>query len=220
MDLVGKKFGKLTVLSLSYVGKNYAKHYLCLCECGNKKIIYSSNLTGGKTRSCGCLYKEAGQKLRKYNKYYYENDFMVGITSNTGNKFYFDKEDFNKIKELCWFETKQGYLQNKSGNKIIHFHRLVTNCPSGMDVDHINHNPLDNRKENLRICTHKENMQNYLIKRPNILSEYGISKHKTGNNEYFMIQLKGKYWGNYKHLKEAIKERDKILNKLNLKKQY
>jgi len=37
---------------------------------------------------------------------------------------------------------------------------VITNAPKGMEVDHINHDQLDNRRANLRVCTHKENGRN------------------------------------------------------------
>lgn len=53
-DLIGKHFGRLTVIEHS----NKDKYWICQCECGNIKEIYEYNLLKGKTNSCGCLHKE------------------------------------------------------------------------------------------------------------------------------------------------------------------
>lgn len=42
----------------------------------------------------------------------------------------------------------------------VYMHRLITSAPKHTDVDHKNNDGLDNRRENLRICTHQQNMQN------------------------------------------------------------
>lgn len=60
--MIGNRFGRLTVLSEAepYIRSNGKprKRWLCRCDCGNIKIILGENLTGGKTKSCGCLQKE------------------------------------------------------------------------------------------------------------------------------------------------------------------
>lgn len=58
-DLTGQRFGRLTVIKDSGErGKDGSIMYLCKCDCGNTKNVRTSNLTSGKTKSCGCLQRE------------------------------------------------------------------------------------------------------------------------------------------------------------------
>ncbi|NHZ85778.1 MAG: hypothetical protein GWP19_07845, partial [Planctomycetia bacterium] len=67
-----------------------------------------------------------------------------------------DNDDYEKYRSYNWTNIK-GYARN---NKLGALHRLIMNCPNDKEIDHINNDSLDNQKLNLRICTHKENMQN------------------------------------------------------------
>jgi hypothetical protein len=66
--LIGKKFGKLTILSMKRI-KNSQTSCLCICDCGNKKIVNLNAMRNGETKSCGCLHilrlksKEQRQKM-------------------------------------------------------------------------------------------------------------------------------------------------------------
>lgn len=58
-NLVGEKFGRLTVLSpdedyISHDGHHYAK-WLCKCDCGSVISVRGDSLKNGRTKSCGCL---------------------------------------------------------------------------------------------------------------------------------------------------------------------
>lgn len=54
LDLTGQTFGRLTVISPAQ-NKGKKTAWLCLCSCGNEKIIRTSALTRGLTKSCGCI---------------------------------------------------------------------------------------------------------------------------------------------------------------------
>jgi len=74
---VNDKHGRLTVIS--HAGKDHRnKHlWLCLCECGNEKVVVSDNLSSGKSNSCGCLKAEF--LARKGNQYGLHEDREVAL---------------------------------------------------------------------------------------------------------------------------------------------
>ena len=48
---IGSKFNRLTVLEFNHKDKRHRCHYLCQCDCGNKKVIHGAHLTSGNTKS-------------------------------------------------------------------------------------------------------------------------------------------------------------------------
>lgn len=73
-------------------------------------------------------------------------------------------DDYEKITRYAWHRLYSGYVGHQtSKGEFVYLHRFIANPHDGMSVDHINGNKLDNRRENLRVCTHQTNMRN----RPN-----------------------------------------------------
>lgn len=57
-NMIGKKFGKLTVVDYHGSRDGYGTLWLCKCDCGNEKVLRGDHLRGGKTKSCGCLFEQ------------------------------------------------------------------------------------------------------------------------------------------------------------------
>lgn len=70
-----------------------------------------------------------------------------------------DKDIYEKYKDRNII-VSHGYAGICIERHFIGLHRLIMECPSGLVVDHKNHNRLDNRRTNLRVCTNKENARN------------------------------------------------------------
>lgn len=63
IDLTGHQFGKLTVIEKAENLRNRSA-WKCRCECGNEKIVVTSDLKSGNTKSCGCIQKEFAKNLK------------------------------------------------------------------------------------------------------------------------------------------------------------
>lgn len=73
LDLIGSRFGRLLVKKLIKPKRRYGRRYrrwLCLCDCGKVKIVFTEDLRSGQVKSCGCLHIECvrinGKKNLKY----------------------------------------------------------------------------------------------------------------------------------------------------------
>lgn len=56
--MIGQKFNRVTIVSDSGIRKNQKRYWNCLCDCGAEFITYTSALTTGNTKSCGCFRGE------------------------------------------------------------------------------------------------------------------------------------------------------------------
>lgn len=100
-----------------------------------------------------------------------------------------------------WLLNKQGYVARKrrkgeSGAQSIYFHREVLKAVLGHDDfeqgDHINRNTRDNRRENLRPCSHMKNQWNRGIMRNNTSGLIGVGWHKRKKKWQATIKIEGK----------------------------
>ena len=64
-ELIGQKFGKLTITRFDHKDKHYHKYYECKCDCGKNTVVNYDNLKRGLTKSCGCLISQTTSKLNK-----------------------------------------------------------------------------------------------------------------------------------------------------------
>lgn len=198
--------------------------YKCTCEKGTISRASGTNLKRGSVKSCGCVAiekntkrldenrDEYAKKRRKSNEYDLSGEYGIGWTSNTHKEFYFDLEDYDKIKDYCWSECvdRKGYHSLKarergSGTRLVRMHHLI----KGKNYDHQDRNPFNNRKNNLRLSTQRENRQNNSISSKNTSGVTGVHYDKKANRwiasvsvDYQRINV---YYGSSKE--EAIKAR-------------
>lgn len=165
INLTGMEFGHLLVLNeTDKITKNNKIIWNCLCRACNKEVEISGDKLKHRNKThCGCLgVKNKGfGKPSKLNKYTLYDDYVVGKATNTNNEFYIDIDDYDKVKKYSWYENEDGYLISRIDYKLIRMHRFLMDVDDPeIIVDHINHNTLNNRKNNLRIATRSQNNMN------------------------------------------------------------
>ena len=134
--------------------------------------------------------KETSSVLhKKYNTYDLTGEYGIGYASN-GKEFYFDLEDYDKIKDYCWYVGNDGYV--RCSNRNILMHRLIMNCPDELVIDHIHgeNTRNNNRKSNLKLATVSKNAMNAKLRSDNTSGYTGISWSKNYNKWWVRITTK------------------------------
>lgn len=98
---------------------------------------------------------------------------MSTILTRKKEKILASKQDIPTLSNYTW-HINGGYARTRVGDKIIKMHRLLLNAPSEKEVDHINGNPLDNRRENLRLVTHSQNQANRKVNKTSASGLKGV----------------------------------------------
>ena len=188
--------------------------WLCECNCEEHKqvIAWHRSLMSGDKLSCGCLQRErAVEANRKQNKVNLDGEYGIGWTLNTNKEFYFDLEDYDRIKDLGWIETKQrGYSSQLMAHipgkrKAVRMHVWL----GFKGYDHIDRNELNNRKSNFRKATAKENARNGSKRRTNTSGFIGVTWNK--NRQKWVAQITVDYknigLGYFANKEDAIRAR-------------
>jgi len=148
--MINKKFGKLTVVSLSEKqGANRNKYYDCICDCGKSHRARADNLKNGNTTECKVCQKA-----------------KIITHGMSGSKFYYV---YKALKERCEKESHQAY-KNYGGRGIknlwISFEEfkedMFSSYIEGLELDRVD-NDGDYCKENCRWATRSENASNRRI---------------------------------------------------------
>ena len=97
-----------------------------------------------------------------------DNDDVRYIPLTQGKFAIVDAEDYDRISQYKWYAAKDRetyYARRSSKGTIVSMHREIMRAPKGAICDHKNHNGLDNRKSNLRLCASAQNQYNKTAKK-------------------------------------------------------
>lgn len=151
-DISDKTFGRLNVISRVENNKHNQIMWNCICECGNKRVIYGGDLKSGKTKSCGCLNKELIIQRSKTH----------GLSSHPIYKIWVD------MKDRCDNPNNKGYkyygqrdikLSKNWESRNNFFIDMLSSWEEGLTIDRINNN-LGYSKENCKWSTDIEQARN------------------------------------------------------------
>ena len=62
LNLIGEKYGYLTVVGIDRIVKGKGTYWRCKCDCGNETVVIGQHLRNGHTKSCGCYGKFVAMK--------------------------------------------------------------------------------------------------------------------------------------------------------------
>ena len=105
-----------------------------------------------------------------------------------------DDEDYDLLSDYSWYAFirkhtvyARTHVYKDGLRKNMSMHRMILNPPDGMEVDHLNHNGIDNRRQNISVVTRSENAYNR--------NYYGRGVHWYSQRSKWRVVVRGKYIG-------------------------
>jgi len=109
-----------------------------------------------------------------------------------------DDADFEWLSQWKWCYS-MGYavrrariIEGGKAGRIIRMHRVILDAPPELEVDHRNHNRLDNQRSNLRLATRAQNCHNMRMLKTNTVGLKGVTFCKCTNRFQAQINFKGR----------------------------
>ncbi len=96
---IGNRYGRLTVIRYDHTDKRQGAYWLCACDCGCTSVVKGNRLRNGKTKSCGCLKREAQENLGENTKE------ISSARMKEFNKVFWTEENRQRNREAA---TKHG----------------------------------------------------------------------------------------------------------------
>lgn len=170
------------------------------CLCGKH---YSQFVKYGK-------FTDISQKcVHDSNDFKIDGDITYIYTTTKSNEvsgyFIIDTEDLDRVIVRKWRLWKNRFFTGVQKPIAISHFILDVSSETGFDVDHINQNPADNRKANLRLVKHSENLKNLPVRSNNTSGFTGLHFNKKRNK--WEVEIKANYervkLGRYELLEDA-----------------
>ncbi len=185
-----------------------------ICHVGQNNL---SKLTGGNSGLRPSCMATSVSLLLEYD--------MKKIPLTQGKFALVDDEDFEELRGYKWHAAKNkygGFMATRScicplvkQIKTIHMHRQIISCPKSKQVDHVNHETLDNRRGNLRECTNQQNAMNRIPYKNNSSRYKGVYKY---SEKRWQASIRGNskkiHLGYFVNELDAAKEYDKAAKEL------
>ena len=116
-------------------------------------------------------------------------ELQITVRSGAFYSILFDAEDEVLLRKHVWSMNGSGRPSAAIDGKQVEMHRLILGHPDG-SVDHINRNPRDNRKQNLRICTHQQNMRNRSPHRQARVPYKGVFQRRFSKRPRYRVRIR------------------------------
>ncbi len=177
-DLTGRKFGHLSVLNKAPKGKGNNTKWLCVCECGNQRVVDKGNLLSGRQISCGCASRK---KARNNHLTHGLSKLPIyRVWSGMVTRCYNEKHDSYK-----WYGLRGIKMCDEWKNDFMQFYKDMNDgYRPNLELDRIDVNG-NYCKENCRWATVKENQNN---KRSNVYITFnGKTKTMKEWSEYYDV---------------------------------